>query len=158
DHELGSLDDGPRLCVGLRIIDRDRDLHVTEIFPSISFRDVERVRAWMALLIDPGLSVKPARFHDQCVAIVMPNRVAQPCRIRIDGQFTAIEENLPELRECLIQDHNLIRKLNELPRYWRRIDLRYALWQTVRIRLFSRASARRTIVVHGLGPGLHRHV
>src|SRR2546427_3880168 len=72
------LHKGPWLRVRLRVVDRDFNIHVAEIFPAEPLDDVQRFGYWLALLIQPEFSIKTLRVHNERVAIPLARRISQP--------------------------------------------------------------------------------
>jgi hypothetical protein len=64
------------LGVHLRVIDRDLDVHVTEVAPPEPFDQMKRFAVRVAEPIQPGSVVKAHRIDDQRIALPPPRRVA----------------------------------------------------------------------------------
>src|SRR5206468_10109484 len=65
---------------------------------------------------DLGPLLETGRLDDKRLAFPLPDRVAVPCGIGIVGQRTAIGENLPVGVELLVENRDLIRRLDQLER------------------------------------------
>src|SRR5262249_49397748 len=90
------LDDGPRTRVGLRIVDRDRDVHVAEVLARVAFGHVQRIGDGMTVRVEPALVVETLRLHDECVALPLADRVALPRGLHVLRERTAVRKDLPE--------------------------------------------------------------
>src|SRR5215467_10453591 len=100
------LRDGPRFRVRLRVVDRHLDVHVAEIFPNEPLRDACFVRGRLAGIVDPALVVEAGRLDDQRISVPMADGIAEPRRLRIGREGTAIGEDLPVGVHRLVQDHD----------------------------------------------------
>src|SRR5262249_19779596 len=75
---------GPRLCVGLRVVDGRDDFQITELRTADPLDDVERVAGGTSLLgVEPDLVVEPSGVDDERVAVPAAGRVSKPGGIHV---------------------------------------------------------------------------
>src|SRR6267154_4899818 len=86
--------DGPRLRVGLRIIDRELDFQRPVVRAPESFRDPGVFRERTAPGIEPQPVAETGSLHDQSIPFPFPRRVAVPGWARIDWQRPRVGEDL----------------------------------------------------------------
>src|SRR5436309_3017244 len=93
-----------RLGVGLRIVDCDLDLQVSEVHPSEPLRQLGGIRQRVASSIQPLPVSKACCLHDQGVALPLPDRVTVPGGLVDRGQTAAVGEDLPEAGVVLVEN------------------------------------------------------
>src|SRR2546425_4746984 len=89
-QQLCVLADGPRLCIGLRIIDGDLDIHVAKIHAPKTLDDMQGIRGRLPRLIQPRLAVKALSIDYQSIAFPFTRRITQPTWSEVLSQLTAI--------------------------------------------------------------------
>src|SRR5206468_3642844 len=100
-----------------------------------------------ARLIHPHLSIEASRVHDECVPVPFSCGIPLPRWWRVFGKLTPIEVDLAPLIEGLVDNHDVIGHLNNLPWPGRCNDSRHTLRQAVCGRLLSRKRARFALIV-----------
>src|SRR5204863_5998693 len=111
---------------------RNLNIHVPEILPPKTLRDMRRIRNGLAGLIQPALSVEATGGNDQRVAVPLTGRITQKRRWRVLTQLASIEEDLPPCIGGFIKNDDDFRFLDNLPGWRRGVDPRHALGQAVR--------------------------
>src|SRR5579863_9534710 len=94
----------PGSGVGLGIVNRDFDVHVTEIAAAKAFDGVKRLGMRTAAVIDPALVVETARVDHEPVAIPLPDGIAEPGGTGHRDVCAAIREDLAVQRVLFIQN------------------------------------------------------
>src|SRR5204863_1733932 len=103
-HENLVYFEAKRLGVGLRIVDCDLDLQVSEVHPSEPLRQLGGIRQRVASSIQPLPVSKACCLHDQGVALPLPDRVTVPGGLVDRGQTAAVGEDLPEAGVVLVEN------------------------------------------------------
>src|SRR5439155_15508383 len=104
-HDVLDVSDGPRLCVGLRVVDGNVDLHPSVTHAPEALGELRRVGQWSSNDVEPPLVAQPARLHDQGVALPLSSGVAIKPGLRVVvGQRSAVREDLTDAGTGLVQD------------------------------------------------------
>src|SRR5262249_22570742 len=86
--------DVPGFRVGLRIVDRDVDLHLADRLPCEPLDDAQRLGAGQPAHVEPRPAVLTDCLDDQRVALPFADRIAHPRRLGVLRQGAAVEEDL----------------------------------------------------------------
>ncbi len=87
----------------------------------------------------------------------MSDRIAEPSGVRVDRKSSAVGEDFSKKVESLVENHDLARTLNHLPRHRRGVDLGHPLRQTIRVRLFLSAATVLALIEDFEGGRAHGH-
>ena len=106
----------PRFRVCLWIIECDLDIEVSEVAAMKTFGHTEGIGVGVAVIIEPAPIVESDGFGNERVAFPLANGISEPGLGRFLGKTTAVGENLAEVIELLIQEHNDVSCLDDLVR------------------------------------------
>ncbi len=143
--------------VRLRIVDGDPDLQVAEVAPREPLGDAQRLAVREPAVVQPGHVVEPDRLDDERVAFPLAHRVAEPGRLGIGRQRTAVGEDLAIVVVGFEQHHGDRGRLDDLRRRAQRVEIRHA----VRNAALGRPAlpvVRPPFVVERLRGGPERHL
>src|SRR5579863_1940699 len=97
-HEFDFNRDGPGSHIGLRVVERRFQLHVSKIDAAKTFCDTEILRVRMATYVEPCLVIESGALNHQCVPVPVAHRISLPAGIRIFGEPPTVREHLAECR------------------------------------------------------------
>src|SRR5262249_5582476 len=121
---------GPRLLVGLRIIDRELQINVAEIRTVESLDDVQGVAVRMAAIIEPRLFLDADSIDDQRISFPFADRVSVPRWVPLGRQWPSIGEYLSVGMVGLEQHHEQSRLVDDFTRREVAIEVRDAVRKT----------------------------
>src|SRR5438876_6484899 len=157
-HQVCLFGDRPPLCIGLRIIDGDLNIHVAKILAPKTLNDMQGIRGWLPGLIQPGLAVKTPGIDHQSIAFPLTRRITHPTWSEVLSQLTAIQEDLPPEIESFVDNKHESWSLDDLPRWRDPIDPRDTLRKAIGIGVLALVQTRRAFIGQRLGPGLIRDI
>ena len=105
----------PGLRVRFRIVNRVPVLERVMNHAAHAFDDVQRIRMRQAHRVEPGLVIETDRVNDQRVAFKFADRVPHVRRFQIARMSSPIHEDLPHQGLVLVNDHDAVARLNNLP-------------------------------------------
>src|SRR5689334_17515103 len=135
--ELQRHTNGPRPLIELAVIDRHLQIEMTEVGTAEAFGEPQALTMRVADGVEPGFVVETRRFNNEVVANPTPDRISDPCGIRIARERPPVRKDLPVCTSRLVQDDGQSSVLNDL--HWRRLHPRH--WQAGR-----QASRKRKIL------------
>src|ERR1041385_8011562 len=94
----------PRLTISNRVLKRELDIHLTQVFPLKTFDKAQLIAMRVSRRIEPALIVQAPRVDDQRVALPFAYGISKPCGIHFLRMATPIGENLPEARALFKQN------------------------------------------------------
>src|SRR3974390_2155484 len=101
--------EAPRLGESLRIVDDVLERQVAEVRTGDAFGHSHFLRMRNAGLVDPRYIVLSDRFNHQCVALPMPDGIAEPGFDDLGIMRTPIQEDLtPYMSSAFVNDHQQI--------------------------------------------------
>src|SRR5438046_7103316 len=153
-HQVCLLGDRPRLCIGLRIIDGDLNIHVAKILAPKPLDDMQGICGRLPGLIQPGLAVKTSGIDHQSIALPLTRRITHPGWSEVLSQLAAIQEDLPPEIKSLVNNHDESWSLDDLPRWRDPVYARDPLRKAIRIRVLSLVQSGGAFIRERLGPGL----
>ena len=104
----------PGTRVGFRIVDRERHFERAESWAAQSFGHGRATGHRSAKHVDPQIVPEAVRVDDERVSIPYGARIAVPRRIRIDGQWAPVNEDLAVHGVHFVQQHQEARSVYKL--------------------------------------------
>src|SRR5262252_9368828 len=80
----------PGLCVGLRVVERELDLEVSEILPAEFLRRPHLIAPRMSAIVEPALVVEPERVDGEDVPVPLAEGIAEPGRRLLGGEVASV--------------------------------------------------------------------
>src|SRR5579871_1030600 len=119
----------PRFGVSARVVNRDLNRDVAEVGTAEPLDNFEAIGVRVARVVKPGFGIDPDRIHHEGVPFPPPGRIAEPPRLRVRRQRTAIGKDLPKRMVALKKQNQDAWGLNELFRIKESVEVRHAVGQ-----------------------------
>src|SRR5665213_137619 len=139
-HDTLRQTHGERRGIRLRIVNRDVDTQRSVIESREAFGQLRLICKGRTIYVKPPAVAEVVGFDDERVAVPVAGGVAVPERVDVAvfRQRPAVGEDFADAFVALVENDNLVGRLNHLPRLRMNVELHQAHRQAVRVGIVSR--------------------